>query len=51
MFCLLLRDSAEIFMILSAVQMAVAGGTAICTAGVGYDGPTGLGSPNGIAAF
>ena len=23
----------------------------LCTAGAGYDGPTGLGSPNGIAAF
>ena len=23
----------------------------LCTAGVGYDGPTGLGSPNGIAGF
>ncbi len=23
----------------------------ICTAGVGYDGPTGLGSPNGLGAF
>ncbi|HUO61918.1 MAG TPA: S53 family peptidase [Candidatus Bathyarchaeia archaeon] len=24
---------------------------ALCTAGTGYDGPTGLGSPNGIGAF
>jgi subtilase family serine protease len=23
----------------------------LCTAGTGYDGPTGLGSPNGIGAF
>src|SRR5206468_5449845 len=23
------------------------GGTYLCTAGVGYDGPTGIGSPNG----
>jgi len=23
----------------------------LCTAGVGYDGPTGLGTPNGPAAF
>ncbi|MEO9173979.1 MAG: hypothetical protein ABI317_00600, partial [Gaiellales bacterium] len=23
----------------------------LCTAGVGYDGPTGLGTPNGLAAF
>lgn len=27
------------------------GGTYFCTAGAGYDGPTGLGSPNGIKAF
>jgi hypothetical protein len=25
--------------------------SSLCTAGPGYDGPTGLGSPNGIAAF
>jgi N-acetylneuraminic acid mutarotase len=27
------------------------GGTYLCTAGAGYDGPTGLGTPNGVAAF
>jgi hypothetical protein len=27
------------------------GGTYLCTAGPGYDGPTGLGTPAGIAAF
>jgi hypothetical protein len=27
------------------------GGTYFCTAGVGYDGPTGLGTPNGVTAF
>ncbi len=27
------------------------GGTYFCTAGPGYDGPTGLGTPNGITAF
>ena len=27
------------------------GGTYFCTAGVGYDGPTGLGTPNGPTAF
>jgi subtilase family serine protease len=27
------------------------GGSYLCTAGVGYDGPTGLGTPNGSAAF
>jgi subtilase family serine protease len=27
------------------------GGTYLCSAGVGYDGPTGLGTPNGSSAF
>ena len=27
------------------------GGSYLCTAGVGYDGPTGLGSPNGTGGF
>jgi len=27
------------------------GGSYLCTAGVGYDGPTGLGTPNGTGAF
>jgi subtilase family serine protease len=27
------------------------GGSYLCTAGVGYDGPTGLGTPNGITGF
>ena len=27
------------------------GGSYLCTAGPGYDGPTGLGTPNGLAAF
>jgi hypothetical protein len=27
------------------------GGAYLCTAGAGYDGPTGLGTPNGTAAF
>ncbi|HEX9241896.1 MAG TPA: hypothetical protein VF875_05585, partial [Anaeromyxobacter sp.] len=27
------------------------GGSYLCTAGVGYDGPTGLGTPNGAGAF
>src|SRR5206468_7881672 len=27
------------------------GGTYLCTGGVGYDGPTGLGTPNGTTAF
>jgi hypothetical protein len=27
------------------------GGLYLCTAGAGYDGPTGLGTPNGTGAF
>jgi hypothetical protein len=27
------------------------GGLYLCTAGPGYDGPTGLGTPNGVDAF
>ncbi len=27
------------------------GGRYLCTAGTGYDGPTGLGTPNGTGAF
>jgi subtilase family serine protease len=27
------------------------GGTDLCTAGAGWDGPTGLGTPNGVGAF
>ena len=27
------------------------GGSYLCTAGPGFDGPTGLGTPNGVAAF
>jgi subtilase family serine protease len=27
------------------------GGSYLCTAGAGYDGPTGLGTPNGTGAF
>ncbi len=27
------------------------GGSLLCTAGPGYDGPTGLGTPNGVSAF
>ena len=25
--------------------------TVLCTAGTGWDGPTGLGTPNGVGAF
>jgi hypothetical protein len=27
------------------------GGSYLCTAGPGYDGPTGLGTPNGVGGF
>jgi hypothetical protein len=27
------------------------GGSYLCTAGSGYDGPTGLGTPNGTGGF
>jgi subtilase family serine protease len=27
------------------------GGTYLCTGGLGYDGPTGLGTPNGVSAY
>jgi subtilase family serine protease len=27
------------------------GGSYLCTGGPGYDGPTGLGTPNGVGAF
>ena len=27
------------------------GGSYLCTAGIGYDGPTGLGTPNGVGGF
>ena len=27
------------------------GGSYLCTGGAGYDGPTGLGTPNGTGAF
>ena len=27
------------------------GGTYLCTGALGYDGPTGLGTPNGVSAY
>jgi Subtilase family len=35
----------------SAQESASCAGTAICLAGPGYDGPSGVGTPNGIGAF
>jgi hypothetical protein len=46
-------DSATGLPACSSSQEAQAGcaGQAICLAGAGYDGPTGVGTPDGIAAF
>jgi Subtilase family len=35
----------------ASVEAAQCSGRAICLAGKGYDGPTGVGTPNGITAF
>jgi hypothetical protein len=35
----------------TAGSTGTCGGSYLCTAGRGYDGPTGLGTPNGIGAF
>lgn len=35
----------------SAGSNGTCGGSYLCTAGAGYDGPTGLGTPNGTGAF
>jgi hypothetical protein len=35
----------------AAVEAASCSGEAICLAGPGYDGPTGVGTPDGLAAF
>lgn len=35
----------------NATSTASCGGTYLCTAVAGYDGPTGLGTPNGLGAF
>jgi subtilase family serine protease len=43
-------DVAELFDVTSGSNGSC-GGTYFCTGKVGYDGPTGLGTPNGIGAF
>ncbi|MEY9861709.1 subtilase family serine protease [Catenulispora sp. GAS73] len=49
--------AADIYSHTSALNDVTSGATAsctpsyLCTAGTGYDGPTGLGTPNGLAAF
>jgi subtilase family serine protease len=43
-------DTADLFDIVSGSNGSC-GGTYLCTAKPGYDGPTGLGTPNGVAAF
>jgi len=35
----------------TAAEAATCTGAAICLAGTGYDGPTGVGTPNGLGAF
>jgi len=46
----LYSHSANLFDIVSGSNGSC-GGTYLCTAKPGYDGPTGLGTPNGLAAF
>jgi subtilisin family serine protease len=42
--------TASLFDVTSGSKGAC-GGTCLCTAVPGYDGPTGLGTPNGVGAF
>jgi hypothetical protein len=42
--------AGELFDVISGSNGSC-GGTYFCTARPGYDGPTGLGTPNGITAF
>ena len=44
------NNTATIFDVTSGSNGSC-GGTYLCTAVSGYDGPTGLGTPNGAAAF
>jgi len=43
--------SASAFHDVTSGSNGSCGGTYFCTAGAGYDGPTGMGTPNGSAAF
>ncbi|HEY1556013.1 MAG TPA: S53 family peptidase [Kofleriaceae bacterium] len=43
-------DTAALYDVTSG-KNGSCGGSYLCTAGAGYDGPTGLGTPNGAAAF
>ena len=47
---LLYSNSASLFDVISGSNGSC-GGTYLCTGGVGFDGPTGNGTPNGIGAF
>jgi hypothetical protein len=44
------RHTTSLFDVTSGTNGSC-GGTYLCTAVPGYDGPTGLGTPNGVAAF
>ncbi len=44
------RDTAHLYDVVSGSNGSC-GGTYLCTGVVGYDGPTGLGTPNGITPF
>lgn len=45
------QTSASAFHDVTSGSNGSCGGTYFCTAGAGYDGPTGMGTPNGSAAF
>ena len=46
-----LNDSTATINDVTSGSNGSCGGTALCTAGTGWDGPTGLGTPNGTGAF
>jgi subtilase family serine protease len=46
----LYQDPGKLFDVTSGTNGSC-GGSYLCTAGTGYDGPTGLGTPNGIGDF
>jgi len=47
----LYASSGSLFDVISGNNGKNCGRSYLCTAGVGYDGPTGLGTPNGTVAF
>ena len=48
---ILQRAPADLFDVTEGSNGNGACGSYLCAAGPGYDGPTGLGTPNGINAF